>query len=184
MKKIVLVVFLFVISIYAAIYSTNVTTKIYGNDKTSIIKWIKNYDNRLKDTDPNITIAGIQDTENVRIVGYFKSQSVGMIAYYKNSSNNYEVYDSMRIGTNETSTFLANSAAQGNDKIKFVVVSTGNDDLTRVELTVNEKYKQSKQIPLNQASVTVFDLNLPEDEYKSMSFDCKFLDSIGEELDL
>lgn len=184
MKKKVLGIFLLLISIFVVVFYTNQTRKIYGNDETSIIKWIEDFDNRLKDTDPNITIAGIQDTENVRIVGYFKSQSVGMIAYYKNFNNDYEMYDTMRIGTNETSTFIANSAAQGNDKMKFVVVSNGTDDINRAELTINGNYKQSKQIPLNEPSVIVFDLNLPEEEYKSMSFHCKFFGSDGNELDL
>lgn len=184
MKNKVLIAFLLIISICGIIFYTNQTKEIYGNDETSILQWIKDYDNRLKDADPNITIAGIQDTGDVRIIGYLKTNSVGMIAYYKNSDNNYEMYDNMRIGTNETSTFLANSAFQGNDKMKFVVVSNGNDELTRIELTINEKYKESKQIPLNKPSVIVFDLNLPEEEYKSMSFDCQFFDSDENEIDV
>ncbi|GAA0182712.1 hypothetical protein SH2C18_50420 [Clostridium sediminicola] len=183
MKKKALLLILIIISISAIIFHTNKPKQIYGNDNTSILQWIKDYDMRIKDSDSNITIAGIEDTGDIRIVGYLKSNSVGMVAYHRNSKNNYEMYDNIRIGTTETSSFIAHYPAKGIDKIKYVVVSTGKDDIAMAELTVNEKYKQAKKIPLNKPSVIVFDLDLPQEEYKSMSFDCQFFDSDVNEIE-
>ncbi|WP_042273954.1 hypothetical protein [Faecalimicrobium dakarense] len=172
-KFLKILVVIFILFIFCFLYNAR---EIYGNNRDLIISSIKK--SKLIDDKNSIKITDIIDIEDARFIGFFCDNSkIGVITFLKNHEGNYEKVD-MDI---KNGTIMEEFVIRyGNDinKYKYVVVSNG-DKLSRIDLTINNKYTESKYIPINKYSINIFSMNLPEGDLKSINLESNFFDSSG-----
>jgi hypothetical protein len=155
-----LLLFFSIIFISIFIFYNNSHKEIYGNNRESIIESIKS--DPIIENKNDLEIADIIDTdENTRIVGFFSNGGTGVASYIKNKNNNYKM-KTIHFQDNAMTAYfhVINRDIKDN---KFVVVSNG-DGLDKVILKINDKYNQSKDNLINKSSVTIFDLEYPENK--------------------
>lgn len=168
-----ILIIIFILSILYFLYSNK---EIYGNDRDLIISAIKKLD-MINDKN-SIRITDVVDIGDARFVGFFCDNSkIGVITFLKNRDGNYEKIDADIKNGTLMEEFVVR---YGNDmnKYKYVVVSNG-DNLSKVKLTINNKYVESKDIPINKFSINVFSMDLPEGDLKSINLESDFFDSSG-----
>jgi hypothetical protein len=172
-----LLLFLSIVFFSTFMLHNNSPKKIYGNNRESIIESIKS--NPIIEDKNDFEIVDIVDAdENTKIVGFFSNGGTGVASFIKNKDNNYEMKEIKTQGNTKTAYF--NVISRDIEDKKFVVVSNG-DGLDKVTLKINNKYNQSKDNLINKPSVTIFDLEYPEKESKSLAIEVRFLGPNGDE---
>ena len=161
---------------------------IYGNTDAEILKYLQEsdlLDNIGKD---NIFINDIINIDNSKIVGFSTDTGQGVLVYDKDKNGNYVMSEGKAEGRNLDSIGVAIYRVMYNiyesfqdGKHAYVVLSTG-DNISKVEIIINNKYKYSESIEIGKPSMTMIKEDIPRDESKSMEIDYKYFDINGKEL--
>jgi hypothetical protein len=170
MEKRKITILIAAVLILVASYAWYQSTKVYGNDKESIIKVIKSVEGY---EDKDIHVVQINDFEDVRIAGFLANHSPSYIEFAKNNKGNY-VWQHIESNQNEAlSMFLP---GRGIEKIMFV--ANGENDVAKMTVDINgETVEQT--FPPHEPSVTWVDL--PESKRDGYGYrNYKYYDENGD----
>lgn len=151
-KKRILVLTLLLVLIAA--YAWNQSTKVYGNDKESIIKVIHSVEGY---EDKDIRIVKINDFDDARIVGFLANHMPSYIEFAQNDKGNYEW---RHIESNQNEEIGMFSPGIGLKKIMFV--TNDENDIAKMTVDINgETLVQT--FPPYEPSVKWVDLPISKD---------------------
>ncbi|KSU64502.1 hypothetical protein AS034_01285 [[Bacillus] enclensis] len=161
-KKIaILITSLVVLSAFFAWYQS---TRVYGNDKQSIIEVIKSVEGY---EEKDIQLVQINDFDDVRIAGFLANQQPSYIQFAKNEKGNYEW---KHIESNQEEAFAMFLPGRELEKIMFV--TNGENDIAKMTVDINgETLEQT--FPPYEPSVTWVDLPESRDggyEYRNYTY--------------
>ncbi|XXM72401.1 hypothetical protein ACQ0QQ_00415 [Lysinibacillus sphaericus] len=163
MRKNIMLLFTSVV-VLAAAYAWNQSTKLYGNDKESIIDVIKSVEGY---EDKDIQLIQINDFDDVRIAGFLANQQPSYINFVKNDKGNYEW---KHIESTQDEAFAMFLPGWELEKIMFV--ANGENDIAKMTVDINaETLKQT--FPPYEPSVTWVDLPASRDgghEYRNYTY--------------
>lgn len=173
-KRVVYIAVATVIIVIIGLYFINGANKLYGNDKQSIVKVIKSiegYENQ------SIKIIEIKDIYDDRIVGFLANNNPAYIQFSKNQKGNY-VWNHIESSAGQSfASFLINVKSDKAKILKFMVVTTGDNDIAQWLLDVNGKVIET-DFRVKQNSVVWIDLP----EAKTHTFEYKYFDENGNEI--
>ncbi|RBP00213.1 hypothetical protein [Rossellomorea aquimaris] len=149
--------------ILVAAYAWYQSTKLYGNDKESIVKVINSLDGYV---DKDIRIVQIDDFDDVRIVGFLANHRPSYIEFVQNDKGNYvwRYIESDQDGT--MGMFLPGSLR------KIMFVTNDENDIAKMTVDINGKTLEQTFPPYKQ-SVSWMDLPKSKDggyEYRNYTF--------------
>ena len=186
-KGIVIIITLLALSI-SGCYNKSVKV-MYGNDETEILQYL--HETNLLDSigKENVSIVDTTENNNSKIVGFASDRGQGFLLFEKDKKGNYTMSDNMAKGidkegigiTKYTALHNYNSELNHADK-DFIVISNGNNNVSKIEITINNKYKYSKSIEVGKPSMVVFEENLPEEESKAIGYVVRCFDIDNKEI--
>lgn len=158
-----------VVIVVLNIYQLN--SKVYGNDKESILKIINSiegYENK------SIQILEIKDWDKTRVVSFLANSDPAFIQFMKNAKGNFEC-DSTAMHPGESfALFLINFYE---DEIKrFLVVSNQNNEVAKIHLGVNNEKMEFDFIAHKTA---VYWIDLPKTSDNSYAFTYEYYNEEG-----
>ncbi|MUT65184.1 hypothetical protein [Paenibacillus sp. NEAU-GSW1] len=142
-------------------YSATIN-KLYGNDEASIAEVIMSIDGYKGKT---IEILGITDlNDEYRVAAFLSDSKPAYIQFSKNKAGNYEW---IHIETQDTSLAIFSPSAPFDDKPKFLIVTSRDNDIAKMQVEVNGELVEQKIEPIKAAAVW---MDLPETSEKSYTF--------------
>ncbi|TMU85882.1 hypothetical protein FGG79_11850 [Bacillus sp. BHET2] len=172
-KRKITILFAAVIILVPA-YAWYQSTKVYGNDKESIIKVIKSEEGY---EDKDIHVVEIKDFDDVRIVGFLANHMPSYIEFAKNDKDNY-VWKHIESNQDEAlAMFLP-----GRDIEKIMFVANDENDIAKMTVDINGETLVQTFTPY-EPSVTWVDLPKSEEgrhEYRNYKYYDKNGDLIEE----
>ncbi|MGR3764131.1 hypothetical protein [Rossellomorea sp. NS-SX7] len=164
MQKKKITILIAAVMVLVAAYAWYQSTKVYGNDKESIIKVIKSVEGY---EDKDIHIVQINDFDDIRIAGFLADHKPSYILFAKNDMGNY-VWKHIESNQEEAiAMFLPGRAIK---KIMFVA----NDENGVAKMTVDINGETLEQaFPPYEPSVTWVDLPESKDngyEYRNYKY--------------
>jgi hypothetical protein len=164
MEKKKITILIAAVMILVAAYAWYQSTKVYGNDKESIIKVIKSVEGY---EDKDIHIVQIKDFEDIRIVGFLANDKPSYIEFAQNDKGDY-VWK--HIESNQDGTLVL--FTHGKDLEKIMFMTNDENDIAKMTVDINgETLEQS--FPLHEPSVTWVELPESKDggyEYRNYKY--------------
>jgi LPS O-antigen subunit length determinant protein (WzzB/FepE family) len=170
MKKRKITILIAAVLILVAAFAWYQSTKVYGNDKESVIKVIKSVEGY---EDKDIHVVKINDFDDVRIVGFLANHNPSYIEFAKNDKGNY-VWKHIESNQNEAlAMFLSGRAIE-----KIMFVANDENDVAKMTVDINgETLEQT--FPPHEPSVNWVDLpESKEDGYEYRNY--KYYDENGD----
>jgi hypothetical protein len=164
MKKRKITILIAAVMILVAAYAWYQSTKVYGNDKESIVMVIKSVEGY---EDKDIHVVKINDFDDVRIVGFLANNNPSYIEFAKNDKGNY-VWKHIESNQNEAlAMFLPGRAIE-----KIMFVANNENDVAKMTVDINgETLEQT--FPPHEPSVSWVDLPESTDggyEYRNYKY--------------
>ncbi|WP_409252785.1 hypothetical protein V1502_02325 [Bacillus sp. SCS-153A] len=164
MKKKKITILIATVMILVAAYAWYQSSKVYGNDKGSIIKVINSVEGY---EDKDIQVIQIKDFDDVRIVGFLANHKPSYIEFAKNDKGNY-VWN--HIESTQEQALAMFSPGRGIEKIMFV--SNDENDIAKMTVDINGEMLVQTFLPY-EPNVTWVDLPESRDggyEYRNYKY--------------
>lgn len=162
--------------------------RIYVDNKNNDLEELKNkeLDNNIeKYSEYIVDEIYINDT---KIVGFSSSTTQGVFVYEKDIEGNYIINQSNKIDIFENNLGVSNYRIiydnyENIEKAKYgyIIISNGKK-VSKVEITINEKYKYTEDIVLGKPSMILIKEDLDDEENDAIRLEVKYFDENNNEL--
>lgn len=183
MKRIILLLGLLLFSIFLI---GCIDCKVYVNKDNKELKELKKEELQNIIDKYSSSIVDELEVGNTKIVGFSNDSTQGVVVYEKDSDGNYVINQTNELDTDELgiSNFriiYKNYSDINNAEYGYVFISNGTK-VSRVEITINEKYKYIKNIKLGQPSMVLIKEKIPSEENTAICLEIKYFDKDNNEL--
>ncbi|MBM6618772.1 hypothetical protein [Bacillus suaedaesalsae] len=158
------------------IYTFPIFTETYGNDTESIKKVITSIEGYESDS---IEILDIKDMNDNRIVGFLIDNHPAYIQFYKNKKGNYKWYHIQKSENQSFVPYLITMIGEGSPSVLFIIVTTKENEISKLELGVNNHIIEQDFI-LRENAVSW--IELPQSDSNEFSYTWKYFDENGIEI--
>lgn len=185
MKRIILFIAIFSISIFFIGCTDN---KVYVDNKSKDLETLKNEELENDIEKYSSSIIDELYINDTKIVGFSTSTTQGIFVYKKDSDGNYIINQSNKIDISENNLGISNYRIIYDNyeniedaKYGYIVISNG-EKVSKVEITINEKYKYTNDIELGKPSMIFLEEDLKDEQSEAIRLEVKYFDENNNEL--
>lgn len=185
MKKIILLLGLLLFNIY---FIGCIDCKVYINKDNKELKELKEEELKNIIDKYSSSVIDTLEVDNTKIVGFSDSAKQGVVVYEKDDDGNYIInqaneldIDSNGIGISNFRIIYKNYSDINNAKYGYIFISNGKK-VSRIEITINEKYKYTRNIKIGAPSMVLIKENIPLEDDNAIRLQIKYFDKNNNEL--
>lgn len=185
MKRIILLVLLILFNIY---FIGCADYKVYINKDNKELKELKEEELKNIVDKYSSSLIDVLEVDNTKIVGFSDDSKQGIVVYEKDDSGNYIVnqaneldVDSNGLGISNFRIIYKNYSDVNNAEYGYIFISNGKK-VSKVEITINEKYKYTRSIQIGEPSMILIKENINFDQNSAIRLEIKYFDENNNEL--
>lgn len=185
MKRIILLLGLLLFNIY---FVGCIDSKVYINKDNKELKELKEEELKNIIAQYSSSIIDILEIDNTKIVGFSDDSKQGVVVYEKDDVGNYVInqaneldIDSKGLGVSNFRIIYKNYSDINNARYGYVFVSNGKK-VSKVTITINEKYTYTRSIEIGKPSMILIKENINLDPNSAIRLEIKYFDKNNNEI--